>query len=387
MFAAALSGFIPVFFLETFNTISIYSLIAPLVLFSFYSFLMISTNTRFIPIYISSILLLSFTHPTAFFVVAAQIIYLTFIKVEGLKYHDVEVEVILVSIFIIVWSQFLIFKNAFLAFGPSIIWQNIPSEVFTQYFHGITLIDAITLIGLVPTFAGASIFFRYVRERKSKFIFFFLSYSIPIFLMLWLRMIIPVAGLILLSLSLVVVLSKYYQVFMNYLKKTKFSSFRVPIVAVAVLITFITTLSPTFSLIDSEIESAPSDQKIETLLWARDNIPSDSTILSSYEDGFLIRYYTRRQTVLDSNFLIVEDIDTIVDDINEFYNTIYVIDALRILEKYDVSHVFLSDKIIDRLGDEVGRVLDDERCFEEVFSHGEKENSLYEVTCSLRGTE
>ncbi|MFP4656859.1 MAG: hypothetical protein ACLFNK_04765, partial [Candidatus Woesearchaeota archaeon] len=206
IFAASLSGFIPVFFLETFNSISIYSLIVPLVLFSFYAFLMIGNDDRFIPIYIGSILLLSFTHPTVFFVVAAQLLYFTFVKVEGLKHKNVEIEAILVSIFVVIWSQFLIFKNAFIEYGPNIIWQNIPSQVFTEYFHSITLIDAVAMIGIVPTFAGVSVFFRYVRERKSKFIFFFLSYSIPIFVMLWFRMIIPTTGLILLAASLVVVL-------------------------------------------------------------------------------------------------------------------------------------------------------------------------------------
>ncbi len=387
LFAASLSGFIPVFFLETFNSISIYSLVVPLVLFSFYSFLMISNDDKFIPIYIGSILLLSFTHPTVFFVVAAQLLYFTFVKVEGLNHKNVEIEAILVSVFIVIWSQFLIFKNAFIEYGTNIIWQNIPAQIFAEYFHTITILDAVTLIGIVPTFAGVSVFFRYVRERKSKFIFFFLSYSIPIFIMLWLRMIIPKTGLILISVALVVVLSKYYQIFLNYLKKTKFSSFRVPIVAVAVIITFLTTLSPTFALINSRIEEAPEHDKVQILEWARENTPEDSTILSSYEEGFLVRYYTRRTTVVDSNFLLSEDIGAILDDIDEFFTTIYVIDALRILEKYDVDYIFVSEKIVGRYGEDSMSVLDNERCFNNVFMGKDGANSLYEVTCSLRSGE
>ncbi len=387
IFAASLSGFIPVFFLETFNSISIYSLVVPLVLFSFYSFLMISNDDKFIPIYIGSILLLSFTHPTVFFVVAAQLIYFTFVKVEGLKHKNVEIEAILVSVFIVIWSQFLIFKNAFVEYGPGIIWQNIPAQIFTEYFHGITIVDAIALIGIVPTFAGVSVFFRYVRERKSKFIFFFLSYSIPIFVMLWLRMIIPTTGLILLSVSLVVVLSKYYQIFLNYLKKTKFSSFRVPIVAVAVIITFFTTLTPTFAIINSRLEEAPEYEKVQILKWVNENTPEDSTILSSYEEGFLLRYYTKRKTVIDSNFILNENIDTIMDDIDTFFTTMYLIDALKVLEKYDVNLIFVSDAILDRHGEDALSILGDERCFNEIFAGKEGSNILYEVTCSLRTGE
>ena len=386
IFAAALSGFIPIFFLETFNSISVYSLVVPLVLFSFYAFLMISNDDKFIPIYIGSILILSFTHPSVFFVIAAQILYFAFVKIEGLKHKNVEIEAIMVSMFIVIWSQFLIFKNAFIEYGPNIIWQNIPSQIFADYFHSITLLYAITMIGIVPSFAGVSIFFRYVRERKSKFIFFFLSYSIPIFMMLWLRMIIPTTGLILLSASLVVVLSKYYQIFLNYLKKTKFSSLRVPIVSILVIITFFTTLSPTFAMINSKLEDAPSHDKIQVLEWIKYNTDTDATILSSYEEGFLISYYTKRKTVVDSNFLLNEDIDNILDDINTFFTTIYLIDAMRILEKYNVDYIFVSDILTNKYEESIS-IIEYERCFNLIFSGKEGKNNLYEVTCSLRQGE
>ena len=381
IFAAALSGFIPVFFLETFNSISIYSLAVPLVLFSFYSFLMISTDEKFIYYYIASILLLSFTHPSVFFVVLGQIVYFTFVKIEGLQYKDVELEVIFVSIFLVIWSQFLIFKNAFLLYGPSIIWQNAPSQMFFEIFRNVTFIDAIYLIGFVPAIAGAYVFYQYVKDKKSKFIFFFLSYSIPIFVMLWLRLIIPTTGLILLSSALVVVVSKYYVAFTSYIEKTKFSHLKTFIMVMIAIIVYSTSVLPTFALIGDKIDNAPAHEKVQILQWANFNLAEDAVILSSYRDGFLIRYFTRRNTVVDSNFLMVDNIDQVVQDITTFYTTGSLIDALRIIEKYNVDYIFLSDTVISKYGR--SSIFDNEDCFRELFSGRASTNSIFEVTCSL----
>ena len=381
LFAAALSGFIPIFFLKTFNSISIYSLVVPLVMFSFYSFLMISTEEKFIFYYIASILVLSFTHPAVFFVVLGQIIYFTFVKIEGLQYKDVELEVIFVSVFLVIWSQFLIFKNAFLIYGPTIIWQNAPSQIFSEMFRAVTFVEAISLIGFVPALAGAYVFYQYVKDKKSKFIFFFLSYSIPIFVMLWLRLIIPTVGLIMISSALVVVVSKYYIAFTSYIEKTKFSSLKNFIMIMIAIIVYSTSVVPTFALLWDEIDNAPNHDKVQILQWVNFNVDEDATILSSYEDGFLIRYYTRRNTVVDSNFLMVDNIDQVVEDIVTFYTTNSLIDALRIVEKYNVDYIFLSDRIVEKYGR--SSIFDNQDCFIELFTGRTQANSLFEVVCSL----
>ena len=381
LFACALSGFIPIFFLKTFNSISIYSLVVPLVLFSFYSFLMISTNEKFVFIYLISILILSFTHPSVFFVILGQIIYFTFVKIEGLQHDNVEIEVIFISIFLVIWSQFLIFKNAFLLYGPEIIWQNVPSQIVSEMFTNISFVEAVSLIGIIPAFSGGYVFYQYVKDKKSKFIFFFLSYSIPIFVMLWLRLIMPTVGLILLSSALVVVVSKYYVVFLDYLEKTKFSYLKIPLIIMIGLSIYLTSVLPTFALVSSEIENAPSYEKVQILQWMRFNIEGQETILSSYEDGFLIKYYSKHNTVVDSNFLLVDNVDQIVQDITTFYTTNSLIEALKISEKYGVGYVFITSKIVETYG--ISNIFNESNCFREIFSARESNNILYEITCSL----
>ena len=380
LFASTLSGFIPIFFLRTFNSISIYSLVVPLVLFSFYSFLMISTDESFVIVYLVSILLLSFTHPSVFFVVLGQIIYFTFVKIEGLQYKNVEIEVIFVSVFLVIWSQFLIFKNAFLLYGPAIIWQNTPSQIVSEMFRSISIVEAFSLMGIVPALAGVYVFYQYVKDKKSKFIFFFLSYSIPIFVMLWLRLIMPTIGLILLSSALVVVLGKYYIAFTSYIDKTKFSNLKIFILLLVALLIYSTSILPTFALVSDEISNAPDYSKVQILKWMRYNLNPSSVVLSSYQDGFLIKYHARIRTVMDSNFLLVDNVDKVVDDIRTFYTTSSLIDALRIAEYYDIEYVFLSDKTIAKYG--VSDLFENQDCFNNIFS-GRGHDSLYEITCSL----
>lgn len=387
LFATILSAFIPIFFLRTFNAISIYTFVIPLVLLSFYSFLMINTNDKFIFIYIICITILSFTHPAVFFVVLGQIIYFSFVKIEGLQYKNVEMEVLLVSVFIVLWSQFLIFKNAFLLYGPSIIWQNTPTQIMSEFFRAITIPEAMVLLGVLPAFAGGLTFFKYVHERKSKFIFFFLSYSLPIFVFLWFKLIRPTVGLILLSPVLMVVLSKYYYDLTKYIDKTKFSRFKIAIIAGIIIIIYTTSISPTFAFIQPELEKAPSPDKVQSLSWIKEFTKNDSIIMASYEDGFMIKYFADRTTVLDTNFLLQANINVVVADIQEFYTTLSLIDAIEILDKYNVNYVFVSEKVYNNYDIETVPVLENKDCFKEVFSGKNGKNNLYAVKCSLKSVE
>jgi hypothetical protein len=387
LFATILSAFIPVFFLRTFNSVSIYSFVVPLVLLSFYAFLMISNNDKYIFLYILCIITLSFTHPAVFFVVLGQIIYFSFVKIEGLKYRNVEMEVLLVSVFIVLWSQFLIFKNAFLIHGPSIIWQNTPTQIMAEFFRATSIPEAMILLGVLPAFAGGMTFFKYVRERKSKFIFFFLSYALPIFVFLWFQLIRPVTGLILLSPVLMVVLSRYYYDLTRYIEKTKFSKYKTWIIAGIILVIYSTSISPTFALVKDELEKAPNPDKVVSLQWVNEFSENDSIILSSYEDAFMVEYYAHRTTVLDTNFLLKQNINTVVSDIREFYTTVSLIDAITILDTYDVDYVFVSSEVYDRYGIEKVTVLDNSKCFKEVFAGKDNMNNLYEVQCTLNSEE
>ncbi|MFW6230614.1 MAG: hypothetical protein ACOC32_01170 [Nanoarchaeota archaeon] len=386
LFAATLSGFIPVFFLQTFNSISIFTLVVPLVLLSFYAFLMIGTSDKYIGVYIFSVIILSFTHPAVFFVVLGQIIYFIFVKVEGLQYKNVEQEVIIVSLFIVLWSQFLIFKNAFLFHGPSIIWQNAPTQILSQYFRSITIVESIALIGIIPTFAGVSMFFQYVRDRKSKFMFFFLSYAMPLFILLWMQLIRPMAGLILLSSVLIVVLSKYYQNLTGFIEKTKFSRFKTVIIIGVLLMVYLTSVSPTFALMNEKINDAPSQEKVQLLRWMKNSSKESEMIMAPYQEAFFVEYYSGRSTVLNMNFLMVQNVDQVVDDIREFYTTYSLIDAIQILDRYDVDYVYISDSVLTRYGVQSLRVAENDQCFEELFA-GQSKNKIYEVTCSLQSVE
>lgn len=381
LFASALSAFIPVYFLQTFNSISIYSFIVPLLLFCFYSFMKMSIDDRYITPYLIGIIILSFTHPAVFLLVLGEAFYILLLKLDKIPYKRIELEAILVSIFIVIWSQFLLYKNPFLQHGVALIWQNTPAYVTNVIFRQTNILEAIIQVGAIPCMAGATLFYRAVHNQKSKFAMFFLAYTLPLFLLLWLRLINPIHGLIFLSTSLILATGKYYTELSNYISKTKFFFLKAPIIFVIFLTTFVTTISPTFALITEEIQQSPSDNEISFANFLAQNTPPESIVLSSFDDAFFIQYRAKRATVTDANYLLIDDINIRFDDIKTFYTTTNFIESMKILDKYNVDYVVVNDKIRSQYQIDKVIAFSNEPCFKEVFA--KDDSVLYEVTCSL----
>lgn len=384
LFASALSGLLPIFILSTFNSASIYSFAVPLVLYSFYSFMMISSNERFIVPYILSIAVLSFSHPSVLFVILGEILYLLLLKVENIHYKNIELEAIFTSIFLVVWSQFLLYKNAFLFHGFSIIWQNAPNQVMDVLFRRTNILEAIAMMGMIPCVAGANIFFQSVHQgKKSKFMMFFLAYSLPLFIFLWAKLINPTIGLIFLAAGLILVTGKYYQDIVSYVAKTKFAFLKVPIIIGIFLMTFITTFAPTFAVIEDKIYASPNADALETMKWIEQNTPEDSVVLATFEDGFFIEYYANRKTVFDSDYMLIEDVNQRFEEIQRFYETSYFIEGMKIIEKYDVDYILITKNTPEIYDVLVPKMLNNGNCFKIKYTSDDEINILFEVDCSL----
>ncbi len=381
LFASSLSAFIPVYFLQTFNSVSIYSFIVPLLLFSFYSFMKMSIDDRFITPYLISIILLSFTHPVVLLLVLGEAFYILLLKLDKLPYKQIELEAILVSIFIVIWSQLLIYKNPFLQYGILLIRQNTPAFVTNIIFRKTNTLEAIIQVGAIPCSAGARLFYRAVSNQKSKFAMFFLAYSLPIFILLWLKLINPEHGLIILSASLILATGKYYTELSNYISKTKFFFMKTPIIFFIFLTTFITTVIPTFALISDEIHQAPSDSEVSLAQFISQNTSPESIILTSFEDAFFIQYEGKRATVTDSNYLLIDNINIRFDDIKKFYTSLQFIDSMEVIDKYHINYVVVNDEIKEQYGLKDVVAFSNKPCFKEVFA--KKDIKLYEVTCTL----
>ena len=110
-------------------------------------------------------------------------------KLEKMRISTSEIEIMLFSIFIIFWSQFTMFKEAFLVHSTSIIWQNTPAIYLGSEFAKFNLASAIYTIGIIPLFFGFYIVFKHLFQKKKRHNYFIISFTIAILFVLLFRLI------------------------------------------------------------------------------------------------------------------------------------------------------------------------------------------------------
>lgn len=375
-----ISAFIPVFFSQTVNNISPYSLIVPLIFFMFYCLLKLPKNKDFAVYFVIAILLLSFTHPSVFIFILGLVLYTVLIKSENLPQNKAELEIIIFSTLFVIWSQFIIFKNAFLFHGPFVIWQNIPINILTNYFSQITILGAISMIGVIPFIFGVYVIYKYVFKEKNRPIYLLLGFVFSVTALLWLKLIPLNAGLILLGAVLVLLFAQYFKLFMIFIQKTRFSSLENLFIAIFILIFVLTSVLPSLYYTSLTMASSISQDEMNALLWLNKNTMKSDIVLASPLEGHLITSVAKRKNVLDSNFLLVSNINQRSEDVEDIYTTSIETEAVELLNKYDVSYIYFSGRAKSAFNADSLSYVGDEECFELVYN---KKVQIYNSLCTL----
>ncbi|MBW2981387.1 glycosyltransferase family 39 protein [Candidatus Woesearchaeota archaeon] len=381
LITAFISAFIPIYIIETINSVSVYSITLPLMFLVIYFLMELEKESSpYLKYLIILIILLPFIHSSVFILTFSLIIYLILIKLAHLKQNKAELELILFSIFLTFWIEFIIFKNAFLAHGPSVIWQNVPSIISTFYFIPTNFIEAVFRIGLIPLIGGIYVIYRYLFREKNKPIYLLISFAAASAILLWLKLIQPNITLAILGIVLTILFAKYYQLAFLYIKKTRVAGYKKILFAVLILIFILTSVLPCIYFTSERIRSAVSSEEIKALLWLKTNTPTKSTVLGPLSYGHIITAVANRKNVIDSNFLLIQLPEQHIEDVETIYTSLYKTEAVRLLNEYSVDYIIFSPKIADEFNIEDIKYIDDEECFELVYDNNIK---IYESLCKL----
>ena len=114
-----------------------------------------------------------------------------------------EKEVILFTLIIIFLFSFIIYKKAFLEYGIGIISQGIPSNLVSDYFRNINILDLIIGVGILPLIFGSYGVFSGIRE-KNKGLHLINGFIFSIFLLLVFRLIEFYIGIMFLGIFLAI---------------------------------------------------------------------------------------------------------------------------------------------------------------------------------------
>ena len=342
LITAFLSGFIPVYFVQTINTLSIHSITVPLTFLLFYFIMNIDNKT--IKLYIFLFIFFIATHPSIFLFIFSFIMYFVIVKTEKLKVRKGELELLFFSLIVVIWFYLLVFKKAFLSHGYSLIFQNIPNILLTEYFKQVSITEALYLIGFIPFIAGVWMIYHTVFSDKNRESFLLISFVIVITVSLWFKLIELQLGLMYLGVALAVLFGKACSLFVEYLNKTKAVRYKhlMYIVIIAVLIS--TSVIPSIRLAMDNINHATSKNIISGLSFAKEfSENSESRIISDIQSGHTITYFSSKKNLIDNNFLLIRDINEITTDLNAIFTTQSTTIGTGLLNKYNAEFVLLTE--------------------------------------------
>ena len=379
LLGAVISPFIPIFFVSTLNDISVFSLIIPLIFLSLYYFVNIKHNKRNgikAALTIGAIALL---HPTSLIFILAFILYYIFIKVEGLKTTSAENEVMIFSTLFILFSQFLIFRQALLQHGLSLLTLNAPPQLIQNYFQEFTLLQATFQIGIIPLLYGIYVIYRYLFRERHTTIYLIIAFVFATGILLWFKLIPIASGLMILGSILLLLFAQRFKLLMDYIQRTKFAKWESYII-VAIFFSFlITSILPAIALGARTETLAYSNDEIDAFTWLQ-NTPEGSTILSQVDDGHLITYLGKRKNVMDTNFLLISNAQQRLEDIERVYTTFSQTEAFTITSKYNVNYIVFSESIKNQFNIHDLQIFD-RKCLKTAYKNDEVR--IFEVLCKL----
>lgn len=363
---AFLSGFVPVFFAETVNSLNPLCVVIPLMFLMMYAFLNVE-DKHWLYCYLVLLVVLTAMHPLVLLFALGLFFYLAILLIERLRYRRAEIELSLFSIFFILWAHFIIFKKLVVFHGPAVIWQNIPPDILNNYFAKLSILQAIYFIGILPFVLGLYMIYLYSFKKKDRQIYFVMSFAASAGLLLWLRLINLEIGLMFFGVVLVILFGSWFSYFIGYVRQSRASNFLYFFVGIIFIGFLLLSVYPSLQMARAEAEGVSSEE-IAALVWIKNNTPDDAVILATPEEGNLIAAVAERKNVIDDRFLLQQDAKQRFQDVGRVFTAALEIEVVSILDKYDAGYIYFSGHAEDLFG--VEKLGYANRCFETVYDSG-----------------
>ena len=379
---AATTGFVPVWYEFTFNHASTLPLVALLWFVTLFYFN--KADKRTLPLFLIAMVAFSFLSPLSLVFALGLVAYFIVLLVERMPIRKSEVELGLLSMFFILWAQLLLHKQAVLAHGIAVFWQNIPQPLIEQFFSAVSVPEALYKIGLLPVLAGSYIAYRSFFRERHAFTTLLLAQTLAIFIVLWLRIIPLQAGLALLGLVLSVLAFKAVAELQRGLAATRVAWAARFVLPVILILLIPTAVMPSVAGAQTQLKNTPQPDLLRAMDWIKENVPERDIVLALPEEGHLIKARGERATVLDSTFLFVQDASQRFADTQRLFKTRFEIEAVEIMDRYDAKYLLYSPRAQAQYNQPTP-LFADGNCFRLEYGEPERgQTQLYRNTCHVR---
>ncbi len=342
-------AFLPGYFVGTYNSLSTLVISIPLIFFLSYALLHIR-DQRMLYVYLGGIMVFTLLSPIVFVFLLGFLGYLIMLRAEKMSDYRPEVELFIFSLFLVLWTQFLLYKRAFLMHGLNTVWQNIPWAMLSTYFAEFDLFNAIYRIGIIPFFAGIYIIYRYTFRERNREVYLFISFAIVFLVLLWLKLIPLLTGIMLLGVVLTILLGVSYASSSAYLEKTKLVGYRSLITALFLILMFVSSVVPSVVYAYDSNRRTISPDFMDAIQWLRSNSRPDSVVFSTADEGSLIAYFAGRKNMMDLQFLMVDDVNVRWEDASSIVQSPFVSKPVELIDKYDIDYLFVSQRLLREYG-------------------------------------
>jgi uncharacterized membrane protein len=99
------------------------------------------------------------------------------------------------------------------------------------------------------------------------------------------------------------------------------------------------------------------------------------------EEGFTVEAVAQRRVVQDSDFLLQHDAGQRYADIQTMYTTHSVVDAVHLLQRYGVTHIYVSPEAVARYGKDLLPYITQSDCFLQIYEGAVR---VVQTTCKVK---
>ena len=379
LFGALLSGFVPLFYSKTFNSLSFSNLMLPLMFLLIYFTIKNKPKNTIIAFVILSILACMIS-PVSSLLVAGYLMFILLVKLNKKKLSRNRFEMIVFYCSAFIFVHIVFFQRSLREYGYKIFWQNIPTQMLESYFSEITLIGGIMGVGIIAALFGGYVIYRYVASSKNEKILMLVGFAISTTFLIWLRLVEPAIGLMYISVTMVVFFILFIKEMPQIIGETKFDKFKY-LIGFAIAISFLLSFFiPSFAYSQTELKEVPEKNDVNSLINGKEKVPEGDTILGRLSEGNMISFYTGRKNFVDTRFLLAPEPEKRLDIEEDIYTSNFETAVVRSMVENNLDFVFVSDKT-RKIYDENLFKFSESECFEEVNSR------LYKLTCKIRSVK
>ncbi len=379
LISALISGLVPLLIRETLNKASTYSLFLPLFFLMIYSFIKISDNKKYMAIFVGLSFLLPLIDPSSAILIFTLLLYAILLVSESIEIGNLRKEAIFFSTFIIVLINFAIYNSLFRKYGIDILESNIPKPIFELLYRDVSLLALIYFLGIMTLFLGIfGLYYGLFLERKRS-IYLIASLMLTVLLLTTIKFIDFASGLIFIGVSFSILASISIKKFFSFLEMTKFNHLKKLAYSIIVILVVSSSIIPSISIAKDNINDSLAIEEIWALLYIKNSTPKESVILARFDEGHFISAIAERKNVIDSYFLLSDDVEKRFVDVESLYENPFTARALFLIRQYRIDYILLTEKTKQTYGIKELVYTKDKNCFELVYENDKAE--VYKVLC------